>query len=164
MNHMRLCIILLFLGLFQAAAFVHSPTAATFGHFDQGKQVIIRGRVVCLDASGHRPRDPSDCRDSRYGFSLIGADGRFYNFLQEDSSAAIFTDPRVRQRELQITALALPDNRLEIIQVRSVREGKLYDIFYFCEVCNITAYAPGPCTCCQQDFEFRETPAEVGKP
>ncbi|HYP26064.1 MAG TPA: hypothetical protein VE262_05035 [Blastocatellia bacterium] len=104
------------------------------------------------------------CEDPSQGFGLIGADGAFYNFLQEDTSAAIFTDPRVRARELLITARPRAGNRLEIIQVQSIHDGKLFDIFYFCEVCNITAYAPGPCTCCRQDFEFRETPARAGKP
>jgi hypothetical protein len=160
-SHMRFCIFLLFIGLFQASAFYPSSAA---GRSDQGRQVKVRGRAVCLDASGRLPEGPIKCEDSSHGFGLIGADGTFYNFLHEDPSAAIFTDPRVRGRELLITARPHPENRLEIIQVQSIHDGKLYDIFYFCEVCNITAYAPGPCTCCRQDFEFRETPARVDKP
>jgi hypothetical protein len=42
--------------------------------------------------------------------------------------------------------------------VQSIREGKLYDIYYFCELCNVRAYAPGPCPCCRNELEFRETP------
>ena len=33
-------------------------------------------------------------------------------------------------------------DQLEIVLVQSIREGKLYDIYYFCELCNIRAYAP----------------------
>ncbi|HVF89984.1 MAG TPA: hypothetical protein VNH22_07945 [Blastocatellia bacterium] len=126
--------------------------------------MIVRGRVVCLDGAGHRQSGPTACRDSSHGFGLLGADGAIYKFLPEDPSTAIFTDPRVRMRDLQVTAQARPENQLEIIQVQSVREGKLYDIYYFCEVCNITAHAPGPCPCCRQEFEFRETPAGAEKP
>jgi rubrerythrin len=71
---------------------------------------------------------------------------------------AMFTDMRVRQRDLQITARLRAGDQLELIKVQSVKEGKLYDLFYFCEVCNIRAYAPGPCPCCRNEMEFRETP------
>jgi rubrerythrin len=47
---------------------------------------------------------------------------------------------------------------LELIKVQSIREGKLYDIYYFCEICNIREYAPGLCPCCRNELEFRETP------
>src|SRR5437868_5650158 len=30
------------------------------------------------------------------------------------------------------------------------KEGKLKMITYWCDVCSIRAYAPGPCVCCQQ--------------
>lgn len=161
---MRFCIFLFFAAVLSAVPSYLSAAAAPFEYVSQGKQVIVRGRVVCLDASGHRPSDPTACQDSSHGFVLLGADGAIYNFLPEDPSTAIFTDPRVRRRELQVTAQARPENHLEIIQVQSILEGKLYEIYYFCEVCNITAHAPGPCPCCRQEFEFRETPARSEKP
>jgi rubrerythrin len=75
-----------------------------------------------------------------------------------DTSTAIFTDGRVRQRELQVTARLDSKSQLEIIRVQSIKEGKLYNLYYFCEICNITAYAPGPCPCCGNELEFREIP------
>ena len=117
---------------------------------------VIRGRVVCLDS---RDRGVAiGCTGSSDHFGLVSANGKRYKFLSSDSSTAMFADPRVRQRELQITARLLPDDKLEIVTVQSIRDGKLYDIYYFCELCNITAYAPGPCVCCRQELEFRETP------
>ena len=32
-------------------------------------------------------------------------------------------------------------------------QGKLKMITYWCDVCSIRAYAPGPCVCCQKDTE-----------
>jgi rubrerythrin len=69
----------------------------------------------------------------------------------------MFTDSRVRQRDLQVTARLRVGDHLEIIKVQSIKDGKLYDIIYFCEVCNIRAYAPGLCPCCRNELEFRET-------
>ena len=117
---------------------------------------VVRGRVVCLDPRGRE--DAVACSGATTNFGLVSADGKRYKFLPSDSSTAMFGDSRVRQRELQITAKLLPDDKLEIVTVQSIRDGKLYDIYYYCELCNITAYAPGPCVCCRQELEFRETP------
>jgi hypothetical protein len=63
----------------------------------------------------------------------------------------------VRERELQITARLREGNQLETIKVQSVKDGKLYDIYYFCDICSIRAYTPGLCPCCRNELEFRET-------
>jgi hypothetical protein len=125
---------------------------------DKYKLTVIRGRAVCLDASGHRLEGLFDCNDPSARFALVDRDAKLYNFAPADLSTAIFTDGRVRQRELQVTARLDPKSQLEIIRVQSVKEGRLYNLYYFCEICNITAYAPGPCPCCGNELEFRETP------
>ena len=116
--------------------------------------VVVRGRVVCLDSRGRG--DVVGCTDAAGNFGLVSPDGKRYRFLSSDTSTAMFTDPRVRQRELQITAKLLSGDSLEIVTVQSIRDGKLYDIYYFCELCNVRAYAPGPCPCCRAELEFRE--------
>lgn len=146
----------LFLALLHLTPFSSQEATDHFHDAANSAPAVIRGRVVCLDSSGRG--DSIGCTDSSNNFGLVSADGRRYKFLSTDSSTAMFTDPRVRQRELQITAKLLTDDRLEIVTVQSIRDGKLYDIYYFCELCNITAYAPGPCVCCRQELEFRETP------
>ncbi len=71
----------------------------------------------------------------------------------------MFTDERIRRNELQITARLISDHQMEIIKVQVAKEERLYDVHYYCEVCSITAYAPGPCACCGEEMEFIETPA-----
>jgi hypothetical protein len=39
------------------------------------------------------------------------------------------------------------------------RDGKLVDVYYWCEVCSIRGVDPGPCACCQGAVELREAPA-----
>src|SRR5262245_38356375 len=118
--------------------------------------VIVRGRAVCLDAAGK----PSDsflaCNaSSRFGFTT--KEGKLYKFMSSDPMKPIFTDARVRERELQITAKLRSGDQLEIIKVQSIREGKIFDIYYYCEICSITSYTPGLCPCCRGELEFRET-------
>jgi hypothetical protein len=121
--------------------------------------VVLHGHVVCLDAGGKRLDSTSGCDGAGVRYALLDGAGRLHEFSLDDPSAAVFTDPRVRQRELQVTAQPTAKGQLELIRVQSVREGKLYDLYYFCELCNIRAYAPGLCPCCRNEMEFRETPA-----
>ena len=119
---------------------------------------VVRGRAVCLDAAGLEAGALFGCNEASHRFGFAGKDGRLYKFSATDTMTAMFSDPRVRQRELQVTARLRAGDQLEVIKVQSIKEGKLYDIFYFCEVCNIKAYAPGLCPCCRNELEFRETP------
>jgi hypothetical protein len=118
---------------------------------------ILRGRVFCVDASGRELNPLFDCSGDASKFTLKTSDGKRFAFLAGDGQVSVFSDSRVRQRDLQITANRYPDDRLEVIKVQSVKDGKLYDLYYFCELCNITAFGPGPCPCCRNDLEFRET-------
>jgi hypothetical protein len=122
--------------------------------------VVVRGRLVCPGEPATADGDQK-CLQSPHLYKLASADGRLFSFMPTDSLTAMFADPRVRQRELQITAHQVSRGELELTRIQSVKEGKPYDLYFFCEVCNITAYAPGPCSCCREELEFRETPAEV---
>jgi hypothetical protein len=119
---------------------------------------VVRGRAICLDAGGNEADPLFGCPGTSTRFGFASRDGRLYRFSQADTMTPVFTDPRVRQRELQITARLHAGNELEIIKVQSIKDGKLYDIFYYCDVCSITAYVPGLCPCCRNELEFRETP------
>ncbi len=122
------------------------------------REVTLKGRIVCLSS------DPAVSEEVECGteglFALSTPEGEVYRFLPEDVKTAMFQDPRVRKRLLQIRGRLTPANALEIIKIQSLREGRLHDLYYRCEVCHITAFDPGPCWCCQDDFEFRETPAD----
>lgn len=119
---------------------------------------VIRGRALCLDAAGREVETLFGCNEASQRFRFASKDAKLYTFLPADPMTAVFTDVRVRQRELQLTARLHTGGQLEVIKVQSVKEGKPYDISYFCEVCTITAYTPGLCPCCRNELEFRETP------
>ncbi len=125
---------------------------------DKYSLTVIQGRAVCLDASGHASESLFGCNDPSARFAIVDRNAKLHNFVPTDTGTAIFTDLRVRQRELQVTARLDSKSQLEIIRVQSIKAGKLYNLYYFCEICNITAYAPGPCPCCGNELEFRETP------
>lgn len=67
-------------------------------------------------------------------------------------------DPRLAHREIRVLGTAKPDGTLEVSKFYTVRDGKLYRVRYYCEVCNIEALEPGNCVCCQQPTELQEMP------
>jgi len=142
--------------VFVALASLTVPKAAAAQDRDHSF-VILRGRAVCLDAFDKPVDSPFACSDTNPRFGFASKDGKLYRFPQTDSMITVFTDSRVRERELQITARLRESNQLETIKVQSVKDGKLYDIYYFCDICNIRAYTPGLCPCCRNELEFRET-------
>jgi hypothetical protein len=119
--------------------------------------LTVRGRIVCLDESDNL----CDCDKASSRFALHATDGKLYRFLPTDVLTAMFADQRVRQMELQINGRIDAKDRFEIIRVQAVRDGSLSDVYYYCFVCSITAYAPGPCVCCGEDVKLIVTPAAL---
>lgn len=122
-------------------------------------ELRLRGRIVCVGASGLQ-LSTNDCDQPDNLLALKTSEGMLYPILHNDSRAKMLRDPRVRARELEVTAWLRPGSKLETVKIYSVREGILHEIHYRCDVCNITVQEPGPCWCCQQEFELRETPKD----
>lgn len=126
----------------------------------------LRGKAGCVTEELQKSYQIApDCEKRGHVYALKTVDGKFYPFLPVDTAAAVWMDERVRERDLQVTARIFPGiDFIEAIKFQSWREGKLHDIYYFCDVCSIRSHKPGPCECCQEPFEFRETPADDNHP
>src|SRR5262245_55387640 len=116
---------------------------------------ILKGRGICIDASNKE----SDCSTAGRRFAFKSTDGSIYTHNPNDPMRDVFADTRMRERDLKLTVRIHKGNTIDIIKVQSIRDGKLHDVYYFCDVCTITSYAMGPCPCCGKDMEFVETPA-----
>ena len=132
----------------------------------EAQTVSLRGKVICLTEELQKPYQIiTDCETRGHVYSLKTAAGKFHPFLPVDTAAAIWMDERFRQRDLQVTARVFPAiDFIEVIKLQSWRDGKLHDLYYFCDICSISSHKPGPCECCQEPVEFRETPAEDNNP
>jgi hypothetical protein len=154
----RFLVLLLATSFFPMPASLAAGPDSTYFQGEGPALTVILGRAVCLDAAGHEVTSLFGCPGTSSRFGFASKDGKLYKFLPADTMLPLFTDTRVRQRELQIAARLHSGDQLEIIKVQSIKEGKLYDIFYYCDVCSITAYVPGLCPCCRNELEFRERP------
>jgi len=129
---------------------------------DDAKNVSLGGRVICLTEELQKLYQIApDCETRGHVYTLKTNEGKLYPFLPIDTAAAIWMDERYRTRDLQVTARLFPQTSfIEVIKLQSWLKGKLHDLYYYCDICAITAHKPGPCECCQEPVEFRETPAE----
>jgi hypothetical protein len=114
-----------------------------------------RGRIVCFGESGQQ--QVCGPTSSRLGLEI--SSGQVQRFLPRDPLAGMLRDSRVRAREVLVRGRLRPDGAVQLIKVFSIKDGILQDLSYFCDVCNITAYEPGPCPCCGKEMELREIPA-----
>jgi hypothetical protein len=90
---------------------------------------------------------------------MVTTDKKVYRFSPEDVLTSMFKEARVRNLDLQIIGRLHEKNVLEIASLQAFHDGKLFDIFYYCDICSITAFGPGDCPCCYNPLEFREKPA-----
>ncbi|GAB4116213.1 MAG: hypothetical protein Kow001_17020 [Acidobacteriota bacterium] len=118
------------------------------------REVALRGHVECIGPD----RQSVPCRSDSRDFAFRTESGERYFFLADDDRTRMFHDPRVREKLLEIRAWDRGGGNLELVRVYSIKDGKLFDLHYYCSVCSIRSYAGGPCWCCQQEFELRETP------
>jgi hypothetical protein len=125
-----------------AAAALCAAAQAPAGQTLQGKLVI---------AAGQAP-------------ALATAEGKTVRLAGDEDTTKILNDSRLNGFEVEAKGhFTAPDRFLiDPVHTRALlvrRDGKLKLITYFCDVCNIRAYIPGPCACCQ-----RETTLELRDP
>ena len=124
------------------------------------KMVELRGHIVCLAEEMHRLHGTDLPTKHLHVLGFRTNDGQYYTLLRTKYSLALFDDPRLRQRELIVKGRVLPNSRVLDVngKLKSVKDGVVHDLYYFCEVCVIRSIVSGPCMCCQDDYIFVEKP------
>jgi hypothetical protein len=119
--------------------------------------VVVRGELICLDKGFKEIR----CSPGGNTYGLKADDGKIYPLKMDKSVETLNVEKRLQTREFQLTLRQMDNSPVyEIIKSQFVRRGKVYNFYYYCEVCNITTYSPGRCMCCQQETEYHEKLAE----
>jgi hypothetical protein len=123
------------------------------------KEIQLRGRVVCLVEEMHRlfQTDLPSQHEHLYGFKTD--DGKYYTLLRTKFSEALFVDERLREKQLILKGPLFPNTQIfEPITLRSLRDGVVYELYYYCTICDIESVSPAPCACCQGPVELIEKP------
>ena len=126
----------------------------------QVQEVQLQGRVVCLAEEMHRQHGTELPTRHQHIWTLKTTNGLYYTLLEGKFSQAIFQDERVRAKELRVKGRLLPRSQaLELTYFRSVKNGVLQNLYYYCEICAISTVSPEPCACCQAPVQLIEKPA-----
>lgn len=122
-----------------------------------------RGKLVCLieEMKEKYKSEANPIHDHILGFRIEGAvpagGVRYYTILRNKYSEALFEDARFKAHELRLIGRVFPASSvIEISRFQWYREGKLFDVSYWCSVCAIRGVDPGPCHCCQGKVELQE--------
>jgi hypothetical protein len=127
------------------------------------RQVELRGRVVCLAEEMHRLHQADLPTDHAHLWGFRATDGQHYTLLRTKLSEGLFVDDALRRKELILKGRLFPDSSVfEMTTVRSVKDGVVYDVFYWCDICAIKTLKPGECMCCQAPVVLKEQ--QVGNP
>jgi hypothetical protein len=87
------------------------------------------------------------------------ASGDVYTLVSNRMSLALFTDTNLQSRTLVLKGRVLEAKppRFEVTgNLRSIRAGRIHEIYYYCDICSIKGSDPGPCTCCREAVHLVE--------
>jgi len=125
---MRFCLCLLALTALACAA--EGPKSATV----RGKLIVREGQPAAIETPDH---------------NLIKLDG-------DDSTRKVLSDPRLNGFETQAKGHFTAPDRFVIDPIHTHamlvnKGGHMKLVSYWCDVCTIRSYTPGPCVCCQKE-------------
>lgn len=133
------------------------------GDRDKGKarSVQLRGKLVCLAEEMHRVHQADLPSQHQHIPGFRTEQGEYYTLLRTKLSEALFRDPRLKKRDLLLKGRVFDQTRiLDVTLIRSLKDGKLHDLYYWCDICTIKSVVPGPCMCCQEDVVLKERAVE----
>ncbi|MFO1497617.1 MAG: hypothetical protein U1G07_04355 [Verrucomicrobiota bacterium] len=124
-----------------------------------GPETEAQGRIVCIPELLHQAYGTELAGEHEHLFGFQTSNGTVYTLLRTKFSDALFVDARLRAKELLLKGRVFPQSQiLEVTRIRSIRNGVVQDLFYYCTVCSIEMISAGPCACCQGAVELHEVP------
>ncbi len=126
---MRTCALLIAFGAI-AAVFAQSPPPAT-----------LRGKLV---QQADKPP------------AIQTADGRQVALDGDEPTKGVLNDKRLNGFDLETKGHFTAPDRFQVDPIHTKamfvhKDGHLKVITYWCDVCSIRTYTPGPCWCCQKE-------------
>jgi hypothetical protein len=88
---------------------------------------------------------------------LVADNGKIYPLVKDAGARMFAKDKRLLNRPMRLTARLDPKSRmLQVINVHSLKDGKLHEVYYWCDICTIKGFENTICECCGAPMEFRE--------
>jgi hypothetical protein len=116
-----------------------------------------RGRVVWAAEAMERLHGVTSGEEaSQRVLALETRDGRLLPLVEDVRGRAFRNDERLRKMEIELEARRRRGSPfLQVIRTYEIKEGRKFELDYWCEICSIALYELKPCDCCQGPLELR---------
>lgn len=130
------------------------------------ESIVLRGKVVEFGPYVLQAFNvPMDDDEGKAIVALVTDSGEVHPLVKDVRSRGFWMDKRLRDRSMELHVHKFPGLPfVRVIDTYSFKDDKKYAVDYWCTVCAITTFEPGPCPCCQDAIELRERPLDEVKP
>ena len=149
------------LALLASVAFTLVPLLAAQPNDASKKTEYFNGKVVPLADIIAKQGSKLDPDAAPYWLALVTDDGKIYPLVKDPGGRMFFKDAKLLNRPMRLTGRLLPGSTLlQVVNVHSYLNGKLHDVYYWCDICTIRGYEAGICDCCGDMMVRKETPVK----
>lgn len=117
----------------------------------------LTGKVVRLADVIAKAGGKLDTDAAPFWLSLQTDDGKLYPLVKDGGSRLFFKDPALLNRPMRLQGRLVPGSTLlRTTFVNSVKNGQLFDIYYWCDICSIKRPEKMVCECCGGPMTLQE--------
>lgn len=147
--------------LMAAVLFAVSPLLLAKPDGTDKKLQYFTGKVVPLADLLAKQGAKLDADAAPAWLALITDDNKIHPLVKDAGSRMFFKDAKLLNRPMRLTGKLIPGSQLlQVVNVHSIVQGKLHEVYYWCDICTIRGYEAGICDCCGDPMVFRETPVK----
>ena len=117
----------------------------------------VRGRVVWLaEAMAEKHGVTVVPEAEKRVLALQTTEGLLLPLVEDVRGRGFRRDERLRKMDVELLVRRFDDAPfVQIIRVHEIKDGRKYEIDYWCEICAIAMYELKACDCCQGPIELR---------
>ncbi len=118
----------------------------------------LHGRLAWLGEALERLfQIESDADAAETAIVLETTDGRLVPLVKDFRSRGFWLDPRLRGIDVEIEVRRFEKSpAVQVVRWYAIREGRKYELDYWCDICAIPMYELKTCDCCQGEIRLRE--------
>ncbi|HEV8060916.1 MAG TPA: hypothetical protein VGP68_13640 [Gemmataceae bacterium] len=121
------------------------------------KPSFFNGQVVPLKELVEKIGSKLDADAEPAWLALLTPQGDIYPLIKDEGSRMFFKDATLLKRPMRLTGRLLPKSTLlQVLEVHSMKDGKLHDLYYWCDICSIKRFEKKICDCCGGPMELHE--------
>jgi hypothetical protein len=110
-----------------------------------------------VELKGHVTMGPTGARDP---LKFKTETGQIYSLVSNQMSTALFVDTNLHSKFLLLKGrVSDGTQRFEVTgNLRSIKGGKVHELYYYCDICAIKTSDPAICMCCREPVYLVEEP------